>query len=145
MVSGYSLIIVSACLLAHSIVAELSIGALINTSVAMDRFLYFFFPFSSNGVTIRIDALVGGIRCYASDTNQRPSSTSYVWTLVITDYDDAFLDPSTLGGTPGSTVYVALQGVNAVNNFTLNTTIGDTSIQGNVRIRCSNCLDCNQC
>ena len=55
---------------------------------------------------------------------------SYIWTLVITGYDDAFLDPSRLGRTSGSTVYVALQGVNAVNQFTLNTTIGDTSIRG---------------
>ena len=96
----------------------------------MDRFLYFSFPFSSSGITIRIDAFVGGIRCYASDTNPRPSSMDYIWTLVITGYGDAFLDPSRLGRTPGSRVYVALQGVNAVNSFTLNTTIGDTSIQG---------------
>ena len=101
-----------------------------NTSVGQNRFVYYFIPFSSRGVTIRIDALVGGIRCYASDTNRRPSSTSYVWTLVITDYDDSFLDPSTLGRTPGSNVYIALQGINAVNTFTMNTTIGDTSIQG---------------
>ena len=101
-----------------------------NTSITMNRFSYFFLPFSSSGVTIRIEALVGSIRCYASDTSRRPSSTSYVWTILITDYDDVFLDPSTLGRTPGSTLYIALQGVNAVNNFTLNTTIGDTSIQG---------------
>ena len=96
----------------------------------MNSFLYFSFPFSSSGITIRINALIGGIRCYASDTNPRPSSMDYIWTLVITGYDDTFLDPSRLGRTPGSTVYVALQGVNAVNTFTLNTTIGDTSIQG---------------
>lgn len=101
-----------------------------NTTVAQDRFVYYFIPFSSSGVTIRIDALVGGIRCYASDTNRRPSSRSYVWTLVITDYDDSFLDPSTLGRTPGTSVYIALQGINAVNTFTMNTTIGDTSIEG---------------
>lgn len=117
-------------MLDHSVVSELTIGGFINTTVAMDRFLYFSFPFSSSGITIRIDALVGGIRCYASDTNPQPSSMNYVWTLVITGYDDVFLDPSRLGRTPGSTVYVALQGVNAVNSFTLNTTIGDTSIQG---------------
>lgn len=114
----------------RSNVVEITVGTLVNTTVAMNRFLYFYLPFSTNGVTIRIDALLGGIRCYASDTNRRPSSTSYVWTLLITDYDDSFLDPSSLGRAPGSTVYIALQGVNAVNNFTMNTTIGDTSIQG---------------
>ena len=100
------------------------------SSVLQDRFVYYFIPFSSSGATVRIEARAGGIRCYASDTNRRPSSTSYVWSLVITDYADSFLDPSTLGRTPGSTVYIALQGINAMNTFTLNTTIGDTSIQG---------------
>ena len=108
----------------------MTIGTLVNTSVAISRFSYFFLPFSSSGVTIRIEALVGSIRCYASDTNRRPSSTNYVWTLLITEYDDIFLDPSTLGRTPGSTLYIALQGVNTVNNFTLSATIGDTTIQG---------------
>ena len=109
---------------------ELAIGTFVNSSVVQNRVAYYFVPFTSSGITIRIEALIGDIRCYASDTNRRPSSSSYVWTLLITEYDDSFLDPSVLGRSPGSTLYIALQGVNPVSNFTMNTTIGDTSIQG---------------
>lgn len=107
-------------------------GSLVNNAVMQGRFRYFSVPFTSSGLTVRVEATVGSIRCYASDTNPRPSGTDYVWTLVINDYDDAFLDPSTLGRTPGSTLYIGLQGVNTVNNFTLDTTTGDTSIQGSI-------------
>ena len=110
--------------------SEVTIGNIIIGSVGMDRFVYFFLPFFSSGITIRIEARLGGIRCYASDVDRRPSSTSNVWNLLITDYGDSFIDPSTLGRTPGSTLFIALQGVNVANNFTMNTTIGDTSIQG---------------
>ena len=109
---------------------ELSVGGLVSGSVGMNRFVYFSIPFFSSGVTVRIEARVGGIWCYASDVDRRPSSNRYVWRLLITDYGDSFIDPSTLGRTPGGTLYIGLQGVNAVNNFTINTTIGDTSIQG---------------
>ena len=97
----------------------------------MDRFLYYVVtPFSRSGVTVRIEALVGGIHCYASDINRRPNSTDYIWALLITDYDDVYLVPSTLGHIQRNyRLYIALQGVNASNTFTLNTTIGDTSIQ----------------
>ena len=53
-----------------------------------------------------------------------------VWTLLISEYDDAFLNPSTLGRTPGTTLYITLEGVDTSNEFTLNTTYGDTSITG---------------
>ena len=53
-----------------------------------------------------------------------------VWNLVISEYDDAFLDPSSLGQTPGTTLYITLEGVDTNNEFTLNTTYGDTSITG---------------
>ena len=109
---------------------ELTIGGLVTGSIGMNQFFYFSIPFFSSGITIRIEARVGGIWCYASDLDRRPRSTSYVWRLLITDYGDSFIDPSTLGRTPGSTLYIGLQGVNAVNNFTINTTIGDTSIRG---------------
>ena len=53
-----------------------------------------------------------------------------VWNLVISEYDDDFLDPSSLGRTSGTTLYITLEGVDANNEFTLNTTYGDTSITG---------------
>ena len=92
--------------------------------------MIYFIPFPSTGLTIRVEALIGTVRCYISDTSQQPNGMDYVWTLLIADYDDIFIDPSTLGRTPGSTLYITLEGVATNNNYTLNTTYGDTSITG---------------
>ncbi|MCG8626885.1 MAG: hypothetical protein MJE68_33395 [Proteobacteria bacterium] len=94
------------------------------------RSVIYFVPFPSNGLTIRIEAITGTIRCYASDTSQRPNAMDNVWNLVISEYDDDFLDPFSLGRTPGTTLYITLEGVDTNNEFTLNTTYGDTSITG---------------
>ena len=99
-------------------------------SVQQGRSVIYFLPFPSNGLTIRVEAIIGTVQCYASDTSQRPNSLDYVWTLTISDYDDVFIDPSTLGRTQGSTLYITLEGSNTNNNYTLNTTYGDTSITG---------------
>lgn len=99
----------------------------------MNQSTYFFIPFSSSGLTIRIEALVGSISAYISDENCRPSPESHSWTSLITYYDDVFLQPSpyiTISRGHGRALYIALNGVNSVNNFTVDTTIGDTSIRG---------------
>ena len=109
-------------MLLHNIFgAELTIGTLVTGSVQQGRSVIYFVPFPSNGLTIRVEAITGSVRCYASDTNQRPNSLDYVWSLTISDFDDVFIDPSTLGRTPGSTLYITLEGVFTSNNFTLNT------------------------
>ena len=111
-------------------IIELTIGSLVRGGLQQGRSVIYFVPFPSNGLTIRLEAITGTVRCYASDTSQRPDSLDYVWTLLITDYDDAFIDPSTLGRTRGSTLYITLEGMATNNNYTLNTTYGDTSITG---------------
>lgn len=107
-----------------------------NYTFASNQSLHFRLPLTTDGVTVRIEALLGSIYSYASDVNCRPSSTSYVWTSLITYYDDTFLQPSpfiTVGryrirSDPRS-LYITIQGIDEVNNFTVNTTIGDTTIQ----------------
>ena len=110
--------------------AELTIGNLVRGNLQQGRSVIYFLPFPTSGVTVRVEAITGTVRCYASDTSQRPNSLDYVWTLTISDYDDVFIDPSTLGRTPGSTLYITLEGTNTNNNYTLNTTYGNTSITG---------------
>lgn len=100
-------------------------------TIGSGQFRYFSFPFTTRGVTIRVDVFSGGIWCYASDTERNPSRLSYTWRLFISEYDDTFIDPGTLGRTPGQFLFVALEGVDSANNFTLDSTEGDTSIAGN--------------
>lgn len=104
---------------------ELNIGTLVNSTVPMNRLVFYIIPYITRGITIRIEALAGGIHCYASDTNQYPSTSNHRWTLFTQDYDDLYL----FGGRSAA-IYISLLGAYTVNNFTINTTIGDTSIQG---------------
>lgn len=69
--------------------------------------------------------------CYASDRIESPNEDrGYDWKIETDRYADVFLDPASLGRPAGSSVYVSLQGVQATNTFTLDTTFGDTSTTG---------------
>ena len=108
----------------------MAIGDPISDSIGSGQFRFYIFPFLSGGVTVRVEVFRGGVWCYASDTNRNPSSRDYTWRLFISEYDDSFIDPSSLDRTAGSLLFIAIEGTQATNSFTLNTTTGDTSIAG---------------
>ena len=111
------------------------VGSQINDHVQQGKTLYYYVMHTpSSGLTVQIDALVGSVRFYASHTYTRPSASSYTWTLDVSDYNDIFLDPSTVGLSPGSTLYLAIVGITNSNNFTLSTSSGDKSISGEKRL-----------
>ena len=110
--------------------AEVAIGNPVSDSIGSGQFRYYIFPFLSRGVTIRVEVSRGGVWCYASDTNRNPSSRDYIWRLFISEYDDSFIDPSSLDRTAGSLLFIAIEGTQVTNSFILNTTTGDTSIAG---------------
>ena len=112
--------------------AEVAIGNPVSDSIGSGQFRFYIFPFLSGGVTVRVEVFRGGVWCYASDTNRNPSNRDYIWRLFISEYDDSFIDPSSLGRAAGSLLFIAIEGTQATNSFTLNTTTGDTSISGNV-------------
>ena len=109
-------------------IAEVAIGNAVSDSIGNGQFRFYIFPFLSGGVTVRVEVFRGGVWCYASDTNRNPSSRDYIWRLYISEYDDSFINPSSLDRMAGSLLFVAIEGTQATNSFTLNTTTGDTSI-----------------
>ena len=109
---------------------EVAIGDPVSDSIGSGQFRFYIFPFLSGGVTVRVEVFRGGVWCYASDTNRNPSSRDYIWRLFISEYDDSYIDPTTLGRAAGSSLFIAIEGTEAMNSFTLNTTVGDTSIAG---------------
>ena len=112
------------------IFTEVAIGNPVSDSIGSDQFRFYIFPFLSGGVTIRVEVFRGGVWCYASDTNRNPSSRDYTWRLFISGYNDSYIDPITLGRTPGDFLFIAIEGIDTTNNFSLNSTVGDTSITG---------------
>ena len=98
----------------------------ISGSLGAGERTYYEFDFDSDGVTLRLTVTFGTIICYASDIIQNPNEDQgYVWKVTVSNYQDVFLNPDSLNRTTGPTLYVALEGVNTSNDFTLNSTTGD--------------------
>ena len=113
------------------LLSELTVESQINDHVRQGRALYYYMMHTPlSGLTVQIDTLMGSVKFYASQTYTRPSASSYTWTLDVSGYNDIFIDPSTVGLSPGSTLYIAIVGVTNSNNFTLSTFSGDKSISG---------------
>ena len=106
----------------------MSIGDPVSDSIGSGRFRYYIFPFLSRGVTIRVEVFQGGVWCYASDTNRNPNRRDYIWRLYISEYNDSFIDPASLGRAAGTYLFIAIEGTGFTNDFTLNSTMDDTSI-----------------
>ena len=106
----------------------MAIGDPVYDSIGSGQFRFYIFPFLSGGVTIRVEVFHGGVWCYASDTNRNPSSRDYTWRLFISEYDDSYIDPRSLGRVAGAFLFIAIEGMDTNNDFTLNSTTGDTSI-----------------
>ena len=88
--------------------------------------VYYQFQFPSDGVTIILNVTSGYVICYASDRYQNPNEAQgYDWRIEVSGYADIYLNPSYLSRSAGSTVYVAIEGVNASNHFTLGNDEGD--------------------
>ena len=111
-------------------ISEVSIGGPLSDSIGGGQFRFYIFPFLGGGVTIRIEVFRGGVWCYASDTNRNPSSRDYTWRLFISGYNDSYIDPRSLGRVAGPFLFIAIEGINPANDFSLNSTSGDTSIAG---------------
>ena len=112
----------------------MAIGDPVYDSIGGGGSRYYIFPFLSGGVTVRVEVFRGGVWCYASDTNRNPSSVDYVWRLYITEYNDSFIDPTSLGRPAGASLFIAIEGTDATNNFALNSTVDDTSITSKISI-----------
>ena len=110
--------------------SEVAIGDPVYDSIGSGQFRFYIFPFLSGGVTVRVEVFRGGVWCYASDTNRNPSNRDYTWRLFISRYNDSFIDPTSLGRTPGDFLFIAIEGIDTSNNFSVNSTAGDTSITG---------------
>ena len=98
----------------------------VSDSLGNGRRLYYEFVFDATGVTLRLNITTGTIVCYASDLVQNPNEEQgYVWKVTSSSYIDVFLDPSSLTRATGSSLYVALEGADTSNTFSLNSTTGD--------------------
>ena len=110
---------------------DIAIDVGITVTIASGVTKYYAVPFTSGGITLRLDVSVGYITCYASDTFRNPGPGNYVWLINTDGYADGFIDPASQFGRSGTRyIYIALVGVSSLNTYLLNTTSGNFSSQG---------------
>lgn len=109
-------------------ITDISNGILDTIAVGVTK--YYVVPFTSGGITVRLDVSVGYISCYASDTTRNPNPYDYVWLINTAGYADGFLDPAAFGRPGAKYIYIALIGGSITNTYILNTTTGNFSSHG---------------
>ena len=110
---------------------DIGIGVGITATIANAVTKYYALPFTSGGITLRLDVSLGYITCYASDTFRNPGPDNYVWLINTRGYADGFIDPASQFGRTGTRyIYIALVGVDALNTCLFNSTSGNFSSQG---------------
>ena len=110
---------------------DVGIGVGITATIASRVTKYYAVPFTPGGITLRLDVSVGYITCYASDIVRNPGPDNYVWLINTRGYADGFIDPAQFSRSGTRFIYVALVGIDPLNTYLLNSTIGNYSSQGN--------------
>ena len=90
------------------------------------HYRYYLFKSFTGGITIQMEVLHGGMRYYISYTDRNPSSESYGW-ISVSDFEYIYIAPVSSSGR--DTLYLAIEGTETTNNFTINSILGNYSIQ----------------
>ena len=108
--------------------AEIEINETVNTAVGEGETTFIEIPYDSDeGVTIKVNVTNGTVTVYASDQTTTPNEAFYDWMIETDGYSDVYLDPNDVNRTIGDTVYVAIEGEDPDNDFTLVSEDGDTT------------------
>ena len=108
--------------------SSVSLNTPVTGTASSGEIKYYNFPFYSSGITFRLDVFQGSIDAYASYTTDAPNTQrGYNWTVQATIYDNLFFSPA-----PGSTVYVALQGIQSSNSFRVGVVMQDFTTTGKI-------------
>ena len=108
--------------------ATIEINQTVETSIDEGETAYIQIPYDSDeGVTIKVNVANGTVILYASDQTTTPNEAFHDWMIKTDGYSDVYLDPDAVNRIIGDTVYVAIQGEDADNDFTFVSEEGDTS------------------
>lgn len=114
-------------------VAQAFMGTLQQNQVA-----FFQFTLPEEGLTLRLEVQTGLVVLYASNKIQNPNEAFYDWRLETRTSADVYISPDDLEESSSltkrqvlqslnTTIFISIEGQSGINNFTLNTTYGDTS------------------
>ena len=97
---------------------------------------FFQYTLPEEGLTLRLEVEIGLIVLFASNKIRNPNEAFYDWRLETRSSADIYISLegiSSIGKrqvvqSANTTIFVSIEGQSVTNNFTLNTTYGDTTI-----------------
>ena len=122
----------------HTAPAISDAGQVISSQLGQGQVSFFQFSLPKEGMTFKIDITSGSVVIYGSNKIHNPNEAFHDFQLsssrreifIYTAYFQHSSSPISSRQAPNITnitVFVSIEGQNAVNTFTLNTTIGDTT------------------
>ena len=121
--------LLSFCFIASAIgeIAEPFISTLEQNQVA-----FFQFNLPEEGLTLRLEVRVGLVVLFASNKIQNPNEAFYDWKLETSSSADVYISLEGITKqqvlqSVNATIFISIKGQSGVNNFTLNSTSGDTT------------------
>ena len=87
---------------------------------------FFQYTLPEEGLTLRLEVETGLIVCFASNRIENPNEALYDFRVETSSSADVYISMDNLQGN-SSTIYISIEGQSGINNFTLNTTSGDTT------------------
>ena len=123
--------------------ADVGIGGTTAATIGNSVIKYYTIPFTSGGITLRMDVSGGYVDCYISDTVRHPGPYNYPyldvleWRLHTGDYEDIFIDPAQFSRSRAHYIYVAVRG--GYNYYNRNSYLM-TSASGNFMSQGMECL-----
>ena len=116
--------------------ADIGIDNATAATISRSVIKYYAIPFTSGGITLRMDVSEGYVYCYVSDTNRHPGPYNYpydhvsAWRISTDNYEDRFIDPAQYGRSGTRYIYVAVYGNYNRNSYLMTSADGNFASQG---------------
>ena len=102
------------------------IGQPFISTLEQNQTAYFQYTLPEEGLTLRLEVETGLIVCFASNRIENPNEALYDFRVETNSSADVYISLDDLQGN-SSIIYISIEGRSGRNNFTLNTTSGDTT------------------
>ena len=134
----YSNYIIVPCSILHTAPAISDAGQVISSQLGQGQVSFFQFSLPVEGMTFKIDITSGSVVIYGSNKIRNPNEAFHDFQLTSSNREifihtgffqgrSSPINTCQASNITNTTVFVSIEGQSAVNAFTLNTTLGNTT------------------
>ena len=97
------------------------------STLEQNQTAFFQYTLPEEGLTLRLEVETGLIVCFVSNRIENPNEALYDFRVETSRISDVYISLDNLQENSSTTIYISCEGRSGINNFTLNTTSGDTT------------------